>query len=249
MSDGYFLRLFCSADIPFFDIRHSSIFTHIHLIPFIMSTFIPFSVYASIVSFLTDALIPSLHPLILHSLRLHLYAYLPMHFTTSSTLRLPFDLPTTIGPHSLWITALGTSPISISVSPACVRATFANGRVATLWEGAPPDSDDSDSDSDSEESDGYMSEESMTSVSSSSRAPSPIPVKSKPVSLPFSSSPTTYLYQGGRTNVVTGRVMLGKPTSPRPLDIKSMRARAESSTAPTRSTKTAASSLNWRTRC
>lgn len=212
-----------------------------------MSTFIPFSVYASIVSFLTDALIPSLHPLILHSLRLHLYAYLPMHFTTSSTLRLPFDLPTTIGPHSLWITALGTSPISISVSPARVHATFANGRVATLWEGAPPDSDsDSESESDSEESDGYTSEESMTSVSSS-RAPSPVLVKSK-TPLSTSPRPTTYLYQGGRTNVVTGRVLLGKPTSPRPLDIKSMRARAESSTAPTRSTKTAASSLNWRTR-
>ena len=221
------------------------------------SSFVPFAAISAMISFLTDGLIPSLHPLILHSLRLHLYAYLPMHFTTCTTLRLPFDLPTTIAPHSVWLTALGTSDIMIVISPSSARAIFPHGREVTLWQAdeeedlkeggvlpsiarrvteekdtpAPqairvptlrpvsPDSSSSSCSSSCDESeDGYSSEDSMTSVSSvysvspaaveTKPLPTPKPAVYRPRSIP-KTTPTTYLYQGGKTNVVTGGVMLG----------------------------------------
>ncbi|KAF8919585.1 hypothetical protein CPB85DRAFT_815592 [Mucidula mucida] len=67
------------------------------------------------------------------------------------------------------------------------------------------DDSSSDSSSDVDSDDGYLSEDSMTSVSSTQSVYS----VSKPVHSKPSVPPITYLYQGGKTNVVTGGVMLG----------------------------------------
>ncbi|KAF9036941.1 hypothetical protein BDZ89DRAFT_450914 [Hymenopellis radicata] len=77
------------------------------------------------------------------------------------------------------------------------------------------DDSSSDSSSDADSDDGYLSEDSMTSVSSTQSVYS----VSKLVHSKRSAPPTTYLYQGGKTNVVTGGVMLGA-SSNKPVALK-----------------------------
>ncbi|KAF8915286.1 hypothetical protein CPB85DRAFT_1454162 [Mucidula mucida] len=128
-----------------------------------------------------------------------------------------------------------------------------------------PTEDDSSSSSgsDTDSDDGYTSEESMTSVSSTRSVYS----KTKPSSI-FSSATTsisrttpvtTYLYQGGKTNVVTGGVMLssqppaksavGSPMRPSPPAINNPSSSWRKSPFPkTRRTAVGPDSGNWRKR-
>ncbi len=126
-----------------------------------------------------------------------------------------------------------------------------------------PTEDDSSSSSgsDTDSDDGYTSEESMTSVSStrsvySKTKPSSI-FSSATTSISHTTPVTTYLYQGGKTNVVTGGVMLssqppaksavGSPMRPSPPAINNTSSSWRKSPFPRR-TAVGPDSGNWRKR-
>ncbi|KAF9037873.1 hypothetical protein BDZ89DRAFT_1061450 [Hymenopellis radicata] len=142
-------------------------------------------------------------------------------------------------------------------TPSCIPHI----RVAIPVEDDSSSSSDSDADSD----DGYTSEESMTSVSStrsvySETKPSSI-CSSAAASISRATPATTYLYQGGKTSVVTGGVMLSSqptvksavrsPMRPSPSAINNPSSTWRKSPSPfakTRRTPVGPDSGNWRKR-
>lgn len=151
------------------------------------------SAVSSIISFLTDSLVPFYHPAFLHAVRLHLRTSLPGYFASSPELCLSLTIspPSVISQIPLefyqWMSLLGHQSITILTSPTEVKAVFAS-QTATIWR--------EDGEEDLQESNipfiarGITSSVKMAVHRSTIRVPSPplLPQVTTPIDVDYDSS-------------------------------------------------------------